>query len=257
MNTRKQKLCRDVCNALVTHKNKWLESCGMDPCRIGNDPSFQEYKKYLQILGIKKPSAILRKPDNVPGRSKWKLSHWNYLRNLNLEDHPLMIEAAATELTAIVTHGTSPNIASSTTTTYLSSYNDQSASNDEDETNESSTTIVHSPTIKERNNSIFGSSAGISWEHKGTSGVNCDGELFQNQQESHHNVNVADSSNLIPPKSTEMDGTTYGSSTARYTTSRSIMDNHKIAPTQLQDSITTPSSSTPSNSTVPTTNHAL
>ena len=108
MNNKKKYLCRDICKSLVNYKNKWLASCGIhDKEEILNHPTFIKIKQYLIYLNMPKPKYNLQRGDKIPGRDKWKLKHWNYLKDLNLDDHQFLMQIAGKYLNQIHTNTSS------------------------------------------------------------------------------------------------------------------------------------------------------
>ena len=125
-----QKLCKALCQSLVTHKNRWLQNCQLNTRQIGLDSEFVSYRSYLRILGIPKASVNINKLDVIPGRRKYNLFHWNYLTNLNLDDHPLIASAARDELVKIHSYNVQKaNTSTLPTISYLSIENGSNAHN--------------------------------------------------------------------------------------------------------------------------------
>ena len=121
---KKQKLCRDFCKALVQYKNEWIKSSTLLSAQIGHDPTFKEFKKCLKCMGMSKVKASLKKPDHVPGYRQYKPEHWNYARNLNMDEHPVIASARLKELESIQNFQDNPsNAISPITITYLSNFN--------------------------------------------------------------------------------------------------------------------------------------
>ena len=123
MEKKKKKLCQKLLKALVHHKNNWLKSSKSSPSKIGTDETFVKYRKYIlmRILGISRPSASVKRQDTIPGLSKFNISQWNYLCNLNLDENSLMVSAASKELQDIQNYGKESLDQSSIPTTCSSS----------------------------------------------------------------------------------------------------------------------------------------